>query len=215
MRRSYLLSLVLVCFSLSTLAQDICYGSMKKYFANRGDTVAPLQIVHRSKNQMKLTGGADYKIFTSTQNESMDRYLRKRCFVVSTNKDSCSFVNCRKLRYKKLRFGNWYAPCVLLGNKLYFSAVPLGSVIGQSFVDFGDAKLGGSVGEALATCNLGSHRVLYVIDGATGKVDYVNQEMMKQLFKDHPEWIEQYSKKTTCESNVLIKYLLELKALEK
>ena len=54
-------------------------------------------------------------------------------------------MNCRKLRYKKLRFGAWYAPAVQLGKNIYFCAMPLGSVIGGNFVEEDDVKLGGNI----------------------------------------------------------------------
>ena len=47
-----------------------------------------------------------------------------------------------------MRFGAWYAPAVQLGKNIYFCAMPLGSVIGGTFAEEDDVKLGGNVGDA-------------------------------------------------------------------
>ena len=44
-----------------------------------------------------------------------------------------------------MRFGAWYAPAVQLGKNIYFCAMPLGSVIGGTFAEEDDVKLGGNV----------------------------------------------------------------------
>ncbi|MCZ4237997.1 hypothetical protein O4H25_14250, partial [Staphylococcus equorum] len=86
-------------------------------------------------------------------------------------------VNCRKLRYKKMRFGAWYAPAMLLNGNIYFSALPLGSVAAGSSANM-SVTLGGQLGDAIAASGQVSKRVYYEIDIVTGKVDFVGKDKM-------------------------------------
>ncbi len=212
MKKWYIMLLISVC-SLPVVAQNIIYSNFKELLAQQGDTLPSLQVEKRSRNQVVLSGGADYRI-TAGDDESMRRLLKKRCFAVQMENGEL-YINCRKLRYKKLRFGGWYAAALRLGNNIYFRAMPVGSVIGGEFVDEDDAKLGGSVGNALATSSLVTHRVYYELNGETGKVDYVGQEKMLLLLKGHPKWKEEYLREDSQEARVTGKYLLRLQAEEK
>lgn len=212
MKKWCILLLISAC-SFPIAAQNIIYANLKQLLAQKGDTLTSLQVEKRSRNQVVLTGGADYRI-TAGDDESMRRLLKKRCFAVETDKGEL-YINCRKLRYRKLRFGGWYAPALRLGQNVYFSAMPMGSVIGAEFVDGDDARLGGRVGDALATSSLVTHRVYYELDGETGKVDYVGEEKMLLLLKDYPQWKEEYLHEDSQEAAVIKKYLLRLQATEK
>ncbi|MDD3040591.1 DUF6563 family protein [Bacteroides sp.] len=208
MKRRCFLWLFLVAISLPSVAQSIIYSNLKGLLAQNGDTVTVLRIEKRSRNQIVLTGGADYRI-TAGKDESMCRLLKKRCFAVRTNQGEL-YVNCRKLRYKKLRFGVWYAPAVQLGNNIYFCAMPLGSKIGEKFVEENDVKLGGDVGDALAASGLVTKRVCYVLNGETGKIDFLGQEEMLKLLKNHPDWKRSYLNEDSQEAENTFKYLLML-----
>ena len=137
------------------------------------------------ENQIVLTGGADYRI-TAGDDESMCRRLKKRCFAVRSEEGDL-YLNCRKLRYKKLRFGAWYAPAVQLGKNIYFCAMPLGSVIGGNFVEDDDVKLGGNIGDALAASSLVTKRVCYELNGETGKIEFLGKDKMLQILDKYPE----------------------------
>lgn len=195
--------------TISIAAQNIVYSSLKQLLAQDGDTVPVLRIEKRSKNQIVLTGGADYRV-TVGDNEPMCKILKKRCFAVRNDKGEL-YVNCRKLRYKKLRFGAWYAPAIQLGKNLYFSAVPLGSVVGGNFIEEGDPKLGGTVGNALAASSLITKRVCYELNGLTGKIEFCGKDKILPLLKDHPDWQEEYLNEDGQESKDTFKYLLRLK----
>ena len=125
------------------------------------------------------------------------------------------YLNCRKLRYKKLRFGAWYAPAVQLGKNIYFCAMPLGSVIGGNFVEEDDVKLGGNIGDALAASSLVTKRVCYELNGETGKVDFLGKDRMLQLLKNYPELKQAYLKDDSQEAKHTFKYLLELQNKQK
>jgi len=208
---------------------------LKELMAQDGDTLAVLRVEKRSRSQILLTGGADYRI-TAGNDESMCRQLKKRWrkpgdqtdIPAVPNYNSASsfgyvtlptlsgtssmtpydlFINCRKLRYKKMRFGAWYAPAVQLGKNIYFCAMPLGSVIGGTFAEEDDVKLGGNVGDALAASSLVTKRVCYELNGETGKIDFVGREKMAQLLEKHPDWKKAYLTKDSQEAKHTFKYL--------
>ena len=137
-----------------------------------------------------------------------------RCLAVRDEKGDL-YLNCRKLRYKKLRFGAWYAPAVQLGKKIYFCAMPLGSVVGANFVEEDDVKLGGNIGDALAASSLVTKRVCYELNGETGKIEFLDKNKMVELLKKSPELKKAYLKEDSQEAKYTFKYLLELKEQQK
>ena len=188
MKKGYVLWLLISVISLPVVAQNIIYSNLKELMVQDGDTLAVLRVEKRSRSQILLTGGADYRI-TAGNDESMCRQLKKRCFAVRTSE------------------GVWYAPAVQLGKNIYFCAMPLGSVIGGTFAEEDDVKLGGNVGDALAASSLVTKRVCYELNGETGKIDFVGKEKMAQLLEKHPEWKKAYLTKDSQEAKHTFKYL--------
>lgn len=209
MKKVCILWLLMFVIGLPLVAQNIMYSNLKDLLARKGDTIAVLQIEKRSRNQIVLTGGADYRI-TAGNDESVCKLLKKHCYAVRSEKGDL-YLNCCKLRFQKMRFGTWYAPAVQLGKNIYFSAMPLGSVIGENFVEDDDVKLGGDVGDALAASGLVTKRVCYKIDGETGKVTFLGKEQMLSMLEKHPEWKEAYLKENSQEAQNTFKYLLMLR----
>lgn len=206
-----LLFMLLLSFVVTNLvAQNVVYSNLKNFLANEGDTVAALKVEKRTKNNILMTGGADYKISVggSDQN-SMCKYLKKRCYAVQV--DTSLYVNCKKLRYKKFRFGTWYAPAIQLNDTIYFSAIPVGQAAAGSDATM-DVMLGGQFGDAIAASALVSKRVFYEIDPQTGKVHFLNKEKMMSLLAKHPDWQKAYADENSESAKVTEKYLLMLKA---
>lgn len=191
---------------LSTTAQNIVYSNLKELLSQRGDTVKMLRVEKRSKNQIVLTGGADYRIVVGG-NEAMCNYLKKRCYAVRV--DSALYINCKRLRYNKLRFGNWYAPAMQINHRLFFSAMPVGSTAAPSDAGM-DVKLGGAIGGALEASGLVTHRVYYMIDGDTGSIEFLGKEQMLHLLELYPQWQDEYLKENSEGAGVTKKYLLLL-----
>ncbi len=188
-------------------AQNIVYRNLKDFWAEKGDTVTTMKLERRSKSQVMMTGGADYKLSVG-ETELKPKFLRNRCGIVRY--DGKLYINCKKLRYNKLQFGNWYAPAFVLGEKIYFEAVPLGSVAagGETM----DVKLGGTVGDAIAAASLVTRRVCYEVDPMTGIVDFVGKDKMELLLKEYPDMMQEYLKEENNESaEITTKYLLQLK----
>ncbi len=203
--------LFLVCMSMGALlptsAQDMVYRNLKDFLVGKGDTVTTLKLERRSRSQVMMTGGADYKL-TASEAELRPKFLRSRC-AIARYEDKL-YVNCKKLRYKKLQFGSWYAPAFLLRGNIYFAAIPLGSVAAGN--EAMEVKLGGTVGDAIAASSLVTRRVCYAIDPLTGEVDFIGKDNMMILLKDSPDLLKSYLNEENCESaEVTTKYLFQLK----
>lgn len=209
--KKLLLVLVLGFVVADVTAQNIVYANLKEFLANEGDTVPSLKVEKRTKNNIVMTGGADYKI-SAGSDDSMCKYLRKRCYAVQA--DTSLYINCKKLRYKKFRFGNWYAPAFQVNGKIYFSAIPVGSVAAGADATM-DVMLGGTFGDALAASALVSKRVFYEIDPETSKIDFVGKDKMLSLLASHPDWQQAYTDENSESAKVTVKYLLKLQATKK
>lgn len=203
--------LLLTLAGLPMAAQSIVYSSLKDFLAQDGDTIANLRIEKRTKNQIVMTGGADYKLSVDNSN-SVCKYLKSRCFLVRS--DSALYVNCKRLRYKKLRFGGWYAPALQVAGNLYFSAMPLGTVAAGSSASM-DVMLGGSIGDAIAASGQVSKRVYYEIDATTSKVSFVGKDKMLLLLSDYPEWKSRFLNENSESAEITGEYLYLLNTLRK
>ena len=115
MKRGWVLGL-LALLVLPCSAQQIMYSNLKELVEGRGDTVTILKVEKRSKNQIYLMGGADYRI-EAKDNSGLCRYLKSRCYAVRM--DTSLYVNCKKMRYKRFRY---YSPEM----GIYISSDPIG-----------------------------------------------------------------------------------------
>ena len=193
---------------LSAGAQQIMYSNLKALVEERGDTVSTLRIEKRTKNQLYLMGGADYRVWVD-ENPGMSRYLRSRCYAVRV--DSSLYVNCRKMRYKRYRFGNWYAPAMRVKGKIYYAAQPLGQAATSNTLPTDATKLGGEIGNAIHASGVVEERVYYELDLETGKSIFVGKEYLMTLLEGHPEWQEALARETSEEAKVIGRYLHLLK----
>lgn len=185
-------------------AQQIMYSNLEQLVENRGDTVSILKVEKRAMNQIYLMGGADYRI-EAKDNKGLSRYLRKRCYAVRV--DTLLFVNCRKMRYKRFRFGGWYAPAMKVGKNIYYRAQPVGQVASSTATPPNAVKLGGEVGNALAASGLVHARVYYELDTATGESDFLGKERMAQLLAGYPDMQRKLLQETGESAEVMGKYL--------
>ena len=205
-----LLSLLLVPAVCS--AQQIMYSNLETLVEGRGDTVTILRVAKRAKNQIYLMGGADYRI-EAVGNKGLTRYLRRRCYAVRV--DTALYVNCRKMRYKKVRLGGWYPPALQVGRNVYYCAQPVGQVAASTATPPDAVKLGGEVGNAIAASGLVNERVYYELDTATGRSGFVGRERMSELLAAYPDLQEAVLRETSESADVMGKYLRALKAREK
>lgn len=201
----------IVFILLSTLAMDaqqVIYASLKELLAQEGDTLTILQVQKRTKSQMNLMGGADYRI-SADDNTSLGRYLKRRCYAVEI--DGSLYINCRRMKYKKYRFGNWYAPAMRVGDKIFYAAQPIGQVATETLVETSANKLRGSVGDAIQASGLINERVYYEIDTQTGRSEFVGRERMLKLLEDNPDLKVKFEKETVENAETIGRYLRLLK----
>lgn len=189
-------------------AQHVIYANLKELVEDRGDTLSTLNIEKRSRNQILLMGGADYRI-TVDNNPGLCRYLKSRCYAVRS--DSALYVNCKKMRYKRFRFGGWYAPAMWVRGKIYFKAQPVGSIAASTTQPADATKLGGDVGTAIAASGLVNERVYYELNPATGKVEFVGKDKMLLLLQDEPRLRDAFLQESSEKADVTGKYLLQLR----
>ena len=209
MKRLGLSIVLLVCIAFGAQAQQVMYQSLKALLEERGDTVTTLRVEKRTKRLMSLMGGADYRISVD-ENNGMSRYLKSRCYAVRV--DSALYVNCRKMRYKRYRFGNWYAPAMQIGGKIYYSARPIGQLATSNTLPTPTTRLAGEIGDAIqAAPGLLDVRVIYELNPETGKSDFVGRDKMLELLDGHPALKAEFEKETGEEAAVIEKYLKRLK----
>ena len=210
MKKSCLLGVLMLLAVLPVGAQQVMYSNLKELVENRGDTVTTLKIEKRTKNQIYLMGGADYRI-TVDDNPGLCRYLKSRCYAVRV--DTSLYVNCRKMRYKRYRFGQWYAPAMWLGGKVYFCAQPVGQAATSTMTPDDATRLGGEVGDAINASGLVHARVYYELNPETGKSEFVGRERMMQLLAGYPTLHAEFEKETSESAEVIGKYLRALRPL--
>lgn len=206
MKRRWLLG-ILALLALPCVAQQIMYSNLKELVEGRGDTVSILKVEKRSKNQIYLMGGADYRI-EAKDNSGLCRYLKSRCYAVRI--DTSLYVNCKKMRYKHYRFGGWYAPAMWVGRKIYYCAQPVGQVATSTATPADATKLGGEVGDAIAASGLVYARVYYELNPENGKSTFVGKDKMMELLEEEPTLQEALLKETSESAEVIGKYLRKL-----
>lgn len=211
MKKSRLLGILMLLVVVPAAAQQVMYSNLKELMENRGDTVTTLKIEKRTKNQIYLMGGGDYRI-AADNNPGLCKYLKSRCYAVRI--DTSLYVNCRKMRYKRYRFGQWYAPAIWLGGKVYFCAQPVGQAATSTMTPDDATRLGGEVGDAIHASGLANARVYYELNPETGKSEFVGKERMLQLLERYPELKAEFEKETSESAQVVGKYLRAL-ALKK
>ncbi|MGN0258458.1 MAG: DUF6563 family protein [Bacteroides sp.] len=208
MKRLVSILLLLVACFLEGRAQQVLFSNLKNLLEVRGDTVSTLHVERRSKKQIYLMGGADFKI-EARGNEGLTKYIKRRCYAIQV--DSVLYLNCRKMRYKRYRFGAWYAQALRINGHVFYKAQPLGQVASSTVVDEEATKLGGEVGDAINASGMVTQRVYYELDLTTGYSRFVGKERMTELLEGHPDWIEALQKEHSEEASVIEPYLLLLK----
>ena len=208
MKRLVSILLLLVACFLEGRAQQVLFSNLKNLLEVRGATVSTLHVERRSKKQIYLMGGADFKI-EARGNEGLSKYIKRRCYAIQV--DSVLYLNCRKMRYKRYRFGAWYAQALRINGHVFYKAQPLGQVASSTVVNEEATKLGGEVGDAINASGMVTQRVYYELDLTTGYSLFVGKERMAELLEGHPDWIEALQKERSEEASVIEPYLLRLK----
>lgn len=207
MKRWWLLAVLSLLAFLPSVAQQVMYANLKALVEGRGDTVTTLRVEKRSKNQIYLTGGGDYRI-EADNNPGLCKYLKSRCYAVQV--DMTLYVNCRKMRYKRYRFGSWYASSIYMRGNIYFCAQPVGQAATSTMTPDAATRLGGEVGDAINASGLVHARVYYELNLETGKSEFVGRERMLQLLEEYPKLKAEFEKEISESAQVVGKYLRAL-----
>lgn len=213
--KKWVVLLVLLCVSglfLPCEAQQIMYANLRELVECEGDTVTTLRVERRSKNQILLMGGGDYRIEVD-ENPGLNRYLRKRCYAVRI--DTALYVNCRKMRYKRYRFGNCYAAAMQVGGKFYFCTQPVGQAATSTAQAPDATKLGGEVGDAIAASALVAARVFYEVQPETGRAEFVSRDKMMALLEGYPDLQANLRLEQSEAADVMVHYLRALQRMDK
>ena len=209
--KKWIVLLMLLCVSglfLPCEAQQIMYANLRELVECEGDTVTTLRVERRSRNQILLMGGGDYRI-EAVENRGLNRYLRKRCYAVRL--DTALYVNCRKMRYKRYRLGGWYASALEIGGHIFYAAQPVGQAATETLTPHDAPKLPGEVGDAIQASGLVNQRVYYELYLETGRSACVDKERMRELLAEQPELLKEFEKETSEAAEVMGKYLRRLK----
>lgn len=211
MKRYLLSALCIWLFALAGAAQQVMYASLRELVEEKGDTLTTLRVEKRTWNQRALMGGSDYRV-TAVGNPGLCKYLKKHCYAVRV--DSALYVNCKRMRYKRYRFGNWYASALRIKGRIFFRAQPVGQVAAGSAVDEAPARLGGEVGDAIAASGLVGERVYYELDTKTGRAYFLDKERMMELLEGDEEMGRRLAAENGELAGVIGKYLEYLKKKE-
>lgn len=208
----FTMMILVILLGIPCMAQQIMYSNLRELVEYEGDTVTTLRVEKRSKNKILLLSGGDYRI-DAKDNPSLSHYLRKRCYAVRV--DTALYVNCRKMRYKRYRFGNYYAPAIQIGEHVYFCAQPVGQAASSTSTPTNTPRLGGDVGNAIAASALINARVFYEINPRNGRAEFVGKEKMMALLGSYPHLQKRLQRETSEGAAVIGYYLTELKRLTK
>lgn len=116
MKRWWLLGIFGLLVALHGSAQQVIYANLKELVEDRGDTLSTLKIEKRSKNQILLMGGADYRVSVD-DNPGLCRYLKSRCYAVRA--DSALYVNCERKCVINVSVSRLVAPAIWYGENLF------------------------------------------------------------------------------------------------
>jgi hypothetical protein len=187
-------------------AQTVIFSSLTEVLNGVGDTIVlPHEVIvhRRTRNQQLLAGGADYRLMSEAR--SVSRRIQS---AYAIQIDTALYVNCRRLRYNRMRFGGYYAPAIRVGSSIFFSAIPLGNVADR-FTS--PTHTLGELGNAITSSAVFNVRVYYEIHRESGdNISFVNHTRMRTLLQPHGDLFDSYTASDREEADSLTSYLLEL-----
>lgn len=208
MKARIILYICLFWMALPCGAQQRIYRTHESLLSQKGELVSGLVIDRRSFSQISLYGGADYHISSETDSR-MSEDIKRRFFAVELGGQL--YVNMRHMKYKRYRFGSWYAPAFIIRGHLFFVAQPLGQAATVSITQGTVTRLGGQVGDAIAASALVTSRVVYEVNPQSGRAEFVGKERAIALLKDRPDLQRMLAKEKKETVDVIFPYLNELK----
>lgn len=143
-----------------------------------------LTIERRTKSDIKMNGGNDYKLISA--DKSIKRKVLKREIVAYSTGDSL-FIN--GLPYK---LQTWYSKIISDGKYFVFTAgIPMDKTMQTKEMQAGMAF--GAIGGGIAGASLAMKRFLYILEKETNKIIMIDTEVMTELLTEYPELLDKYN----------------------
>lgn len=178
-----LLFSVVLFLNANSISAQCAYCNTYEDFMN--DKWIPLDTLINEKpsnNPKSLWNGNRYTF--TTGNKASDKILKKKAFVVKKN--DTLYVNCRKLIYSDVHFGNGYTPTKRIGkhSMLFVNKKNLGKIKGEIVamgIMFGAV---GGAAIAAATSSKPVRQVCYVISSGENRNGFINARMLNDEMMD-------------------------------
>jgi len=186
--RKIILILAVLLISFSVTSQEFypkgSYMSFEELKAKAPSENFDLTIERRTKSDIKMNGGNDYKLISA--DKSIKRKVLKREIVAYSTGDSL-FIN--GLPYK---LQTWYSKIISDGKYFVFTAgIPMDKTMHTKEMKLGMAF--GAIGGGIAGASLAMKRFLYILDKETNKVIMIDTEVMTELLTEYPELLDKYN----------------------
>jgi len=178
----------MLLISISATSQEIypkgSYMSFEEIKAKTPSENFDLTIEKRSKSDIKMNGGNDYKLISADKSIKRN-VLKKEIFAYSTG--DTLFIN--SLHYK---LQTWYSKIISDGKYFVFTAgIPMDKTMQTKEMQAGMAF--GAIGGGIAGASLAMKRFLYILDKETNKVKMIDTQMMTELLNEYPELLDKYN----------------------
>jgi len=186
--RKIILILAVLLISFSVTSQEFypkgSYLSFEELKAKTPSENFDLTIERRTKSDIKMNGGNDYKLISA--DKSIKRKVLKREIVAYSTGDSL-FIN--GLPYK---LQTWYSKIISDGKYFVFTAgIPMDKTMQTKEMQAGMAF--GAIGGGIAGASLAMKRFLYILEKETNKIIMIDTEVMTELLTEYPELLDKYN----------------------
>lgn len=201
MKNYIILFALLVSLSLIVTAQKTSYpkGGYKNYEEFKAENPSipfVFKIEKRTKGDIKMNGGNDYKIFS----DSIDtKTIKREIYAVSTG--DTLFINCLLQKAQP-----WYANVLVEGKYLVFRG-GIGPESRQGSNSAGYAF--GAVGGAISGAKAAMLRFLYIMKSEDGgQIKLLNQAYLESIIRDYPDINSLYQNEQQKENeDILLQYI--------
>jgi len=202
-KTSILIWLFIKTISVFAQKTDEIYPTMSDYIQNRADATTGIIIEKRTRGQIYMVGGNDFKIYSA--NKAYSKSIKKEIWAIKSN-DSL-YLNCFQFK-----LGLWYAYAEKINDKLYFTAaITMDKEQRQKMAMIG--TFAGPIGAGLAGGDLALNRFYYVVNLKTDEMQYLSKAEMLNTINLYPDLVEKYKQEKEPEGiETLRYYLTEIKS---
>jgi hypothetical protein len=193
MKKLFVLAFTLIVCYENSFSQETTYPkggymNLKELLNKQPSIPFVFQIEKRTKGDIRMTGGNDYKVHSEVDSISKKK-IKNEIYAISTG--DTLFLNCYPLGYQ-----TWYTQALSTGKYIAFKA-------GYSTAEGREANMGGPFAGASAA----TERFLYLLDTTSGKVVIYDQEKFSEFLDEYPDLKSQFRNETYMGTSTLIKYI--------